>query len=220
MVNVRSIARTVLPLVALAGAASCLDLTGSDVANSQIRVVNAAGQTLNLFIDDHLSIDGSVPPNVSLVVLASGSHKLTARTAGGVDTDLDLTTPPGGALNTYAYTNSSGVVVLALLDSTTAPTGNAAKIRAINLSKLTGAIDVYASQPDGTAGTKLNPTFDYLTTTPYVQKSSGSWEVYYTAAGAATKLSSTGAFTMQPGERRTVVILDSASVPVFRILPN
>jgi hypothetical protein len=209
-----------LSSLSLLGAASCLDLTGNDVANSQIRVVNASGQSLNIFVDDHLQIDGSVPPNVSLIVLPSGSRKLTARTAAGIDTDLELNLTPGGNVNTYAYTNSSGAVVLALLDSTTAPAGNSAKIRAINLSKLTGAIDIYASQPAGSAGTKLNTTFDYLTLTPFLEKPSGSWEVYYTAAGGSTKLNSTGTFPVQPGERRTVVVLDSASVPIFRVLPN
>lgn len=219
IVNVRKAARALLPSVALLGAASCLDITGNDVANSQIRIVNAAGQSLGIFVDDHLAIDGSVPPNVSLVQLASGSHKLTVRTAAGVDADLLLTTTPGGAFNTYAYTNSSGVIDFALLDTTIAPTGNVAALRALNLSKLTGAIDIYASSGTGTA-TKLAATFDYLAKTPFAEKASGDWEVYYTAAGSSTKLKSTGSFPIEAGGRRTVVVLDSASVPIFRVLPN
>ena len=217
--NARKAARVLLSSVALVGAASCLNVTGNDTANAEIRIVNAAGQLLNIFVDDHLSIDGSVPPNVSLIVLPSGSRKLTARTAAGVDTDLILDLAPGGAVNTYAYTNASGAVVLALLDTPAASTGNTGKVRAINLSKLTGAIDIYASAP-GAGGTKLNATFDYLTLTPFLEQPSGSWEVYYTASGSNTKVRSTGAFPVQPGDRRTVVLLDSASVPIFRILPN
>jgi hypothetical protein len=220
IVIARKAAHLVLTLGVLVGGASCLDVTGNDVADSQIRIVNASGQTLNIFLDDHLSIDGSVPPNISLIVVQSGEHTLTVRTANGVDTPLTFTTTPGGMANTYAYTTSEGVVNLVLMDTTVAPTGSAARVRAINLSQEAGDVDIYASQPSGTAGTQLAPTFGYLATTPYLEKSAGTWEVYLTTLGTTTKLRSTGSFDVEGGGRRTIVILDSLSVPVFRILPN
>jgi len=208
-------------VASLALATSCLDVTGGNsVADSQIRVVNAAGQPLNLFLDNHLSIDASQQLNVSLIIVPSGQHTLTARTSGGVDTELLFTTAPGASINTYAYTAPSGIVNLVLMDTTDTPAGATAKVRALNLSKLVGNVDFYASQPDGTAGTQLAPSISYLSTTPYAQKGAGSWEVYLTTAGTTTKVRSTGAFSVDPGDRRTVVIIDSASVPVFRVLPN
>jgi hypothetical protein len=221
IVKARRAVHLIASAASLVLATSCLNITGdSGVADSQIRIVNAAGQTLGIFLDDHLSIDGSQQPNVSLIIVPSGQHTLTARTDGGIDTQLLLTTPPAGSINIYAYTTPAGAVNLVLMDTTDAPIGANAKVRALNLSKLVGNVDVYASQPDGSAGTQLAPSISYLSTTPYLQKSSGSWEVYLTTAGTTTKVRSTGAFPVQPGDRRTVVIIDSASVPVFRVLPN
>lgn len=218
--KVRRAAQLVLSFGIVVGAASCLDVSGNGVANSQILLVNGSGQMLSVFVDGALQIDDSQQLNISLITLPSGTHTVDVRTAAGVDTPLDLTTPPGGLLNTYAYTTTAGDVKLALLDTTDVPAGNTAKVRAFNLSKLVGNVDVYASQPDGTVGTQLAPSIAYVATTPYVQNSAGPWEVYLTAAGTMNKLSSTGAFTIEPGGRRTVVLIDSAAVPVFRILVN
>jgi hypothetical protein len=218
-VNAGKAARLVLALVALVSTGSCLNLTGNDVANSVIRIANASGQTLTIFIDDHLSIDGSLQGNVSEIVLPSGQHTLGVRTANGVETPLLLTTTPGGLQVAYAYTTSSNLVNLVLLDTTAVPAAGTAKVRAINLSKLIGSVDIYASQPSGATGAQLSTSFDFLTVTPYAQKSSGSWEVYVTAHNTATKVLSTGTFQVESGGRRTLMIIDVGTTPTFRELP-
>jgi hypothetical protein len=218
IVKARRAAQLVLSLAILAGAASCLDISSTGVGSSQIRIVNASGQQLDIFLDNALAIDASQQLNVSLISVTSGIHELSVRTAAGVETPLELTTTPGGFTNTYVYTNSSGVVNLVLLDTTDVPTGNTGRVRALNLSRLAGSIDVYSN--DAVTTTKLAPTFDYLSTTPYAPETPGGWEVYITPAGSTTKLHSTGVFQANPGDRLTVVLIDSLSVPVFRILPN
>jgi hypothetical protein len=219
-VKARRAAQLIFSLAALVGAGSCLDVSGTGIADADIRIVNASGQELGIYLDGQLAIDGSQQLNISLITAPSGTHTLNVRTAAGVDTPLNLDLTPGGFTNTYAYTNSSGVVNLVLLDTTEVPAPNMSKVRAINLSRTAGAIDIYASQPDSTAGTLLSPTFDYLASTPYSQRNAGSWDVYITTAGTTTKLLTTGSFTLLPTERRTIVLIDSASVPIFRALPN
>ena len=217
----RRATQLVLSLVALVGGVSCLDVSGAGAADSQIRIGNASGQTLSLFLDDQLQIDDSHQLNISLMQVPSGDHTLTARTSGGIDTPLPLTAPPGGSINTYAYTTASGTLALVLLDTIEVPTGNTALVRAINLSKIVGNVDVYASLLGGSASTLLAPSISYLSTTPYASKAANdSLEVYLTTAGTTTKIRTTGGFPVGPGDRRTVVLIDSGLVQVFRILPN
>lgn len=207
-----------LSLASLVFAAACLDVTSTGVADAQIQVVNASGQALNLFLDNRLSVDNSQQLNVSLIIAPSGSHTLTVRTAGGVESDLPITTTPGGLAYAYAYTTESGEVNLALLDTMAVPAAGKARVRAFNLSKLAGSVDVYASQPRGSAGILLAPTFDYLAKTDFTEQNAGTWEAYITDAGTTTKIETTGAFDVESGGRRTVVLIDSLSVPVFRVL--
>jgi hypothetical protein len=209
----------VLSLVGLVAVTSCLDMNNPVSGDAQLRVINASGQFLSLYLDGVLEIDGSQQLNVSLIIAAAGPHIFSVRTGAGVETPINITTTPGGQSNVYAYTADS-VVNLALLDTIPTPAIGKADVRALNLSSFVGNIDIYATSPTG-ASVQLNPTFDYLTKTPFSEGSSnGSWEVHYNAAGTTSTVNSTGAFAIEDGGRRTVVVIDSGSIPVFRILPN
>jgi len=206
-----------LSLACLPFTAACLDVTSSGVADAQIQVVNASGQPLNIFLDNRLSVENSQQLNVSLIIAAPGTHVVTVRTGGGINTNLPVTTTPRGLAYAYAYTTPGGAVELKLLDTVTTPGAGKVKIRAFNLSKLAEGVDVYASQPGG-ADVQLAPTFDYLAKTDYIEGNAGSWQVYLTAAGTTTDIAATGAFDIESGGRRTVVVIDSLSFPVFRVL--
>jgi hypothetical protein len=217
-VNVRK-AHHVLPLlVSLLFAGSCLDLSHG-VAISEVRVANASGQTLTLFMDEELSVVGSKPPNVSLIGVAPGDHTLIARNVNTSDVLLPFGATPGGTENVVAFSSDDGTLNLVQLDTTTVPTGNIAKVRALNFSRLIGNVDIYASQAGG-AGAKLATAFPVLAKTPYVEGAPGPWEVYLTTAGTTNKLLTT-TFTTLPGDRWTVLVIDdSLSRPVLRVLPN
>jgi hypothetical protein len=213
-------AHVLLSLVCLTVLSACLNTTESGPPNSQIRVVNATGQTVNLFLDNQLAIENSNQLNVSLIVTPPGTHTLGFRTANGVETPVSFTTTPGGFSTVYGYTNGSGAIVAVAMDTTAVPPSGQAAVRVINVSHLLGDVDIYGSQPNGTPGTQFVTPFNYLTTSPFMLKSQGSWEVYTTAVGSSTRLRSTGAFPIEDGGRRTVFLIDSGTVPVFRILPN
>lgn len=216
----RTVRQVVLSFVALVGATACLDVTGTDAADSQIRVVNASGQTLNLLVDDRLAIEGSQQLNVSLIQMAAGVHKLAFRTLDGVETALTVTTTPLGIRTAYAYTYVSGEVIGILLDTIAPPPAGKAAVRVINLSNTAGAVDIYGSQPAGSTGTTFVSPFSYLAQSPYMQRDAGTWEVYITEAGTPNMLLTTGSFPIESQGRRTIFLIDSASVPVFRVLPN
>jgi hypothetical protein len=219
VVNARQACRAALSVAAFVLAASCLNTSGPGTADTQIRIINASGQALGIYLDGRLEIDQSVQPNVSLIVVPGGDHVLDVRTSNGIDTSLPLVGPPGGFANFYAYTTDAGDVNLIQLDSTATPAGNSTKVRALNLSKI-AAGDIYASISTTDPGTKLAPAFDYLSVTPYMEQTAGAWQVYLTTAGTTTKVLGTGLFPAPPGQTRTVVLIDSATTPIFRILPN
>ena len=60
--------------------------------------------------------------------------------------------------------------------------------------------------------------FDYQATSPYLQSDPGAWEVFVTRPGDTTKLTTTGSITIPAGEKRTVVLLDSAGTMRFRVI--
>jgi hypothetical protein len=220
IVKARPARHVVLSLVVLAAATACLDVTGTRAADSQIRVVNATGQTLNLLMDDRLAVEASQQLNISLIQIAAGVHTLTFRTLDGAETPITVTTTPLGIRTAYAYTYASGEVIGIILDTIAPPPAGKASVRAINLSKTAGAVDIYGSQPAGTAGTLFVSPFSYLTASSFMQRDAGKWEIYLTDAGSSNKILTTGEVNIESQGRRTVFLIDSASVPVFRVLPE
>jgi len=220
IVNVRKAPRVVLSLVALVVASACLDTTAPAAANSEIRIINASEQTLNIFMDDRLAIDQSQQSDVSLIQLASGDHKLTFRNANGVETPLPITTTPAGFRTTYVYTNSSGEVVAVLLDTIVPPPPGQASVRVVNLSRVAGSVDVYGSQPPGAQGVAFGTAMSFLAESPSMQKDAGVWDAYYTLSGSTQKVLSADEFPIESQGRRTLILIDIASVPVFRLLLN
>jgi hypothetical protein len=210
----------VLSLVSLIAAAACLDTTSpGNGGNTQIRIMNASGQALNLFLDNRLAVDQSVQTNLSLIITRPGPHTLTFRTANGDETNLPLLTTPRGFTTTYAYTDDQGVVVGVILDSAATPATDKAKVRFTNLSRLAPSVDAYVSQPAGAAGTLAMAALPYLSSSSFVEMDAAELEVYVTDVGAPDKLQST-TFEADGASRWTVFLVDSADVPVFRIAPN
>jgi hypothetical protein len=60
--------------------------------------------------------------------------------------------------------------------------------------------------------------FNYGDESPYLQSDPGDWEVSITASGSSAPLLTTGAINVPAGQRRTVVLLDSAGIKRFKIL--
>ena len=92
------------------------------------------------------------------------------------------------------------------------------KLRVAHLSPNAGSIEIWRTQPDFQTPVHIMTPFDYLATSPYLQSDPGAWEVFVTRPGTTTKLATTGLVQVPSGEKRTVVLLDSAGVMLFRVI--
>ncbi|HEY4303683.1 MAG TPA: DUF4397 domain-containing protein [Gemmatimonadaceae bacterium] len=196
---------------------SCLDVS-KHTTIAEVRVVNASGQTLSVFMDDDISVTSSVPPNVSLIGVTAGTHMLSIRNSASIITQLIFDASEGCKLNMVAYTTDAGDLTLVQLDSTDAPGGASAKIRALNLSRIAGNVDFYASIPGDTA-LVLSSALPVAGKTAYATETAGPWQVYLTTSGTKTKVAASDPFTTVAGDRYTTILLDADGLVVLRVLP-
>jgi hypothetical protein len=131
-----------------------------------------------------------------------------------------MTTVSGQVSTTYAYSPNATTLSAVLLDTGGIVPAGKSKLRVTHLSKIAGNIDIWRTQPDFPAPTRIQTPFPYLSTTPFVQSDSGAWEVFITAAGSTTPLLTTHVFRIPSGGKRTVVLLDSSGTMIFRVLPE
>jgi hypothetical protein len=212
--------RALVSLGLLTAAVSCLGGTNSEPLDAQIRIINASTSALNIAVDGTTQLTDVAPSNISALFTTPGTHHLVFSGTNVNGVALDVQAPANGVSTAYIYMSSSGAGSAAVLDTGAAVPAGKSKVRVSLLSKLIGNVDVWRTQPDFPTPTKIQTPFPYLTTSPFVQSDSGAWEVFVTPVGSATRLKSTGTFRIPSGGRRTIVLLDSSGVPVFRILPE
>jgi len=88
----------------------------------------------------------------------------------------------------------------------------------VHLAPDANGIEIWRSQPDFQTPVHIMTPFPYQATSPYLQSTPGNWEVFVTATGSSAKLATTGPVQVPSGQRRTVVLLDSAGVLRFRVI--
>ena len=84
------------------------------------------------------------------------------------------------------------------------------KLRVLNASPGLGTVDVYVVTP-GTDLNTLTPSVSSLafeSSSGYVTKSAGSWEIVFTSPGQKTALVTTSTLTLASGQIRTVIALN------------
>jgi hypothetical protein len=98
-----------------------------------------------------------------------------------------------------------------IADDNTAPTAGNMKLRIINASPALGSADVYVV-PEGTDLTTVTPTVTSLAVqgvSRYFTLTPGSYAIFFTAPGQKSPLIDSGAQTLNAGQVRTVVGLNS-----------
>lgn len=199
--------------------ASCLDGTSPQTTDAQIRIINASAVTVNIAVDGTPELDFVQPSNVSAFFTSPGPHKIIFSGDALLSTLINVTATSQGVTTAYLYTSANGQTGVAALDTgSTTPVGKS-KVRVSLLSRAIGPVDVWRTQPDFQTPIHIQTPFPYLTTSPFVQSDSGVWRVFVTPVGSSTPLLST-TFDVPSTGRRTVVLLDSAGIPVFRVLPE
>ena len=93
------------------------------------------------------------------------------------------------------------------------------KVRVINLAP-NSDIDIWRTQPDWQTGIRFQFPFPFDPEPgPYFQSDAGTWHVWITpTSNAANRLHETGPVVIPGGDRRTIVVVDSAGFLRLRVL--
>lgn len=213
-------AASVLALVACSDGPT-IDHTGTILpSGSTIRAVNASASQLNLIVDNDTLIRGvqvgsvsaaaSLPPGAHQIRLVSGTTTSSPITVTAVDGRAIVAVGKGAA--------STGITSGVLSDTGAIVPPTKSKLRVVHLSEHAGDIEIWRTQPDFHTPVHIMTPFLYGAESPYLQSDPGAWEVFVTSPGSTTKLTSTGSITIPAGQRRTVVLLDSAGNKLFRVI--
>ncbi|MDF1505435.1 DUF4397 domain-containing protein [Roseisolibacter sp. H3M3-2] len=216
--------------LALVPAALALAACGQNTAepfeldDSAVRVVNATQAPLDVLLDGEVALRGLPASAVSNPLpVTSGARRLQLRpTAGGAAAEVALQVPSGQALTTAAVSVGATLTAAVLADTNAAVPAGKTKLRVSNLAASATTVELFRTQPDFATPVRISTPFPYNTTSPYLQSDAGSWEVFVAPAGSAgtPKGATTGPIALAAGQRRTVVLLDSAGVLRFRVIAD
>ena len=209
-------------LVVLAVPACSSDVAEPVVGSAEFRVVNATQSPVDVLVDGQAAVRGLRAASLSTSLrIGSGSHQVRLTSASGASATLTVDGSPGRTLTTVVYPDTGARLAAAVLQDTGAvvPAGKT-KLRVVHMAANVGPIDIWRTQPDFPSPVRVMIPFVYRAMSSYIQSDPGNWEVWITPIGSTTRLASTGPISVPSGERRTVVVLDSAGVARFQVIQN
>lgn len=185
-----------------------------------LRVINAGSTMLSVYVDNAVKGSNiaiaSVAPTISI---PAGSHQVRLVGTDGSSSTVSINTKDGDVVTAVGTrTSTTGLTASVIADTGAIVPAGKSKLRVLHLSPNAGDIEIWRTQPDFQTPVHIMTPFPYMGQSPYLQSDPGNWEVFITAAGSTAKLVSTGAVNVPSGERRTVVLLDSAGSRVFRVI--
>jgi hypothetical protein len=196
---------------------------GPQVEDARLRVVPgiAAMPLVDVIVDG--IVKASNVPYASAnttIALSAGTHQVKVVAPG--------TAPSAGGLSVNLSTNDTTTVVVvgtaaapnpvALSDTGAIPAPGTGKLRVTHLATNAPAIDVYRSQPDFPAFTKMMEPFAYQASSSFVQSTPGNWIIRVTADNSTTVLAESSPIRVDAGWVRTILLLDAPNGGV-RITP-
>lgn len=210
---------TVAAIAALVFGSACGDHVTQPVASdAQLRLINAAGVPLDISVDGAATLTGAAPTSISAVLLDAGTHGVTVTAGSGAAVTVSVDATPAGITTAYVYAPTPGALAAATLDTGSIVAAGRSKVRVVNLSPSADTLAIWRTQPDFASPVRIMTPFPYLASSPYLESSMGDWEVFVSPRGdSATKVATTGPFSLASGGRATVVLLDSAGTLVTRI---
>ena len=227
MPSLRSPRPAVPALALVAGAlavAACNDMLDPlPVPDSGVRVVNATQGPIDVLVDGVPVLSGLPMASVSSALgVASGTRRVQLRTSAGATAEVSLNLTSGQALTTAAVAaGAGGLAAQVLADTGSVVPAGKSKLRVSHLAATgASAVEIFRTQPDFQTPVRIQTPFPYRTTSPYLQSDPGTWEVFVAPAGSSgsPKVATSGPVVVPSGERRTVVLLDSAGVLRFRVI--
>lgn len=206
---------------ALLAACGTVDPAPPATADAVVRVVNATQSPLDVVVDGVVALRGLPVASVSgELPVAAGARRVQLRTAAGASAELSVDAVGGQARTAVAVGTSGALAAQVLADTGALVPAGKSKLRVAHLAPSASGVEIFRTQPDFQTPIRISTPFPYNTTSPYLQSDPGAWEVFLAPAGSsgAPKLVTTGPVTVPAGERRTVVLLDSAGALRFRVI--
>jgi hypothetical protein len=208
-------------VLACSGRTTEADRTGTVLpSGATIRAVNASASQLSLIVDNDTLLRGVQVGSVSAPAsLPAGTHQIRLVSGATASAPLGITAVDGRAIVAVGKgAASTGISSSVLSDTGAIVPANKSKLRVVHLSEHAGDIEIWRTQPDYQTPVHIMTPFVYGAESPYLQSDPGVWEVFVTAPGSTTKLATTGPVNIPAGQRRTVVLLDSAGNKRFRVI--
>jgi len=212
----------IVAAVAVAGCGPSMSDAGAaspGTGSAAIRVVNASQGLVDIIVDGQTVLHGLAVATVSdRITVSAGSHQIRLASPTGPSAQVQLDAANGSTRVAVVTPAASNLSASVLADTgAIVPTGKT-KLRVAHLAAGAGSIEIWRTQPDFQTPVHIMTPFDYQATSPYLQSDPGSWEVFVTRPGSGAKVATTGTVSIPAGEKRTVVLLDSAGVMRFRVI--
>jgi hypothetical protein len=191
------------------------DNTGPD-GEARVRVVHASPDAPDV---DVLVDDAEVVGDVSYLTASdylevpAGDHNLKVNAAGTTTTviDEDVSLVDGTDYTVIASGLLAAIEPIVLEDDNSPPAAGTARIRAIHGAPSAPAVDVYVTAPDVDLEAEL-PTLgnvEFGDVADYIEAPVGDYQVRVTPAGTKTVVIDSGTLTLESGQVRTAIAVDS-----------
>ena len=193
--------------------------TSPGAGSAAIRVINASQGLVDVVVDGQTVLHGLQVATVSdRINVASGSHAIRLVAFNGPSAQVQIDAANGATRTAVVTPSASSLSASVLVDTGAIVPAGKTKLRVAHLAANAGSIEIWRTQPDFQTPSHIMTPFDYQATSPYLQSDPGAWEVFVTRPGSTAKLATTGPLSIPAGEKRTVVLLDSAGVMRFRVI--
>lgn len=215
--------RTSVVALTLLALPACFNSTEPVSSDSSFVVVNATLGSMVVTVDGRSIPYGGLSMNAMSPVIGvpAGVHHIRVSPGEPNPIDITLETTRSAQRTLVVYPSrggeSPGITTSVLVDSGAYDPTAKSQLRVANLTSGSGAIEIWRSQPDSTAGPIMTPVASG-TASPYIGGDPGVWEVWTTAAGSTTKTASSGPIEIPAYYRRTVLLLDSPVGPRFVVV--
>jgi hypothetical protein len=182
----------------------------------RVRMLNAltSSPSLDFLVDAQTAATGVAFGNASpYASLATGSHRLQARSGASGTTLVDLTRDFNSA-GSYSFIPAPGLSqsgALFIADDPT-PAAGQSKLRIVHVAAAPGAVSVYvtAGNADLSTATPVAPAVAFGTASGYVTIAPGTYRVRVTPVGnPSTVLLDTGNLAFAAGTVRTLMLTDA-----------
>jgi hypothetical protein len=191
------------------------DNTGPD-GEARVRVVHASPDAPDV---DVLVDDAEVVGDVSYLTASdylevpAGDHNLKVNAAGTTTTviDEDVSLVDGTDYTVIASGLLAAIEPIVLEDDNSEPAAGTARVRAIHGAPSAPAVDVYVTAPDVDLEAEL-PTLgnvEFGDVADYIEAPVGEYQVRVTPAGTKTVVIDSGTLTLESGQVRTAIAVDS-----------